>query len=150
MIIREMSPQACIELLRGSRLGRLACAHERQPYVVPISFAYHVSGLYCVTTLGQKVEWMRANPSVALQVDRIQSAQRWESVIVYGRYEEFSDTPDTRAMRELAWSLLQSENELWWEPAYVETITEGGKRPTVPIYFRISVARITGHRASVE
>ena len=93
---------------------------------------------------------MRENPLVAVEVDEIDSAQQWESVIVSGRYEEFANTPETRDMRELAWSLLQEASALWWEPAYVETILAGKKRPIAPLYFRIRIGRITGHRAAKE
>ena len=96
-----------------------------------------------------KIEWMRENPLVAVEADEIDSAQQWESVIVSGRYEEFADTPETRDMRQLAWSLLQ-KHELWWEPGYVKTILGGAERPMVPLYFRIRIGRITGHRATNE
>ena len=33
-----------------------------QPYIVPIYFSYDGKHLYGVTTLGQKIEWMRSNP----------------------------------------------------------------------------------------
>jgi nitroimidazol reductase NimA-like FMN-containing flavoprotein (pyridoxamine 5'-phosphate oxidase superfamily) len=53
-------------------------------------------------------------------------------------------------MRKLAWSLLQEANPLWWEPALAETILGGAERPMAPLYFRIGIGRITGHRATKE
>jgi nitroimidazol reductase NimA-like FMN-containing flavoprotein (pyridoxamine 5'-phosphate oxidase superfamily) len=150
MVIRELTRQASLDLLTRIHIGRLAIARANQPYVFPIFFAYHQDSLYCATTIGQKIEWMRENPLVAVEVDEIESAQHWESVIVTGRYEEFADTPETRDRRQLAWSLLQNTNALWWEPGYVETILGGAERPMVPLYFRIRVGTITGHRATKE
>ena len=150
MIIRELTRPTSLDLLTRAHLGRLACARANQPYVVPIFFAYHENSLYCATTLGQKIEWMRENPLVAVEVDKIDNAEQWESVIVSGRYEEFANTPETRGMRELAWWLLQEASPLWWEPAYVETILAGEKRPIAPVYLRIRIGRITGHRAAKE
>ncbi len=150
MVIRELTRQESLDLLTRIHLGRLACARANQPYVVPISFAYHYNSLYCATTIGQKIEWMRENPLVAVEVDEIFSAQQWESVIVSGRYEEFSDTPETRDLRQLAWGLLQETNKLWWEPGYVKTILGDAERPLAPLYFRIHIGRITGHRATKE
>jgi hypothetical protein len=40
MIVREMTEAECLTTLARTRLGRLACAHENQPYVVPIYFVY--------------------------------------------------------------------------------------------------------------
>ena len=78
-----MSREECLRVLAGARLARLACAHENQPYVVPVYLAYHeASGcLYGFTTPGQKVEWMRANPLVCVEVDEVAAYDQWVSVI---------------------------------------------------------------------
>jgi nitroimidazol reductase NimA-like FMN-containing flavoprotein (pyridoxamine 5'-phosphate oxidase superfamily) len=92
MVIREMSREECLRVLAGTRQARLACAHENQPYVVPVSLAYHEAPggacLYGFTTPGLKVEWMRANPLVCIEVDELVAYDQWVSVIALGRYEE--------------------------------------------------------------
>ena len=40
MLIREMTEGECRDMLNRLSFGRLACARDNQPYVVPISFAY--------------------------------------------------------------------------------------------------------------
>jgi nitroimidazol reductase NimA-like FMN-containing flavoprotein (pyridoxamine 5'-phosphate oxidase superfamily) len=149
MVIRELTRQASLDLLKRTHLGRLACARANRPYIIPIYFAYQDNSLYCAATVGQKIEWMRENPLVAVEVDQIDSAQQWETVIVSGRYDEIVNTPEGREKRELAWSLLQ-DRKLWWEPCFVETILGGKERPMVPLYFRILIERITGHRGTNE
>jgi len=62
------------------------CSYENQPYVVPIHFAYEDAYLYGFSTFGQKVKWMRANPKVCVQTDKIENQGEWISVIVYGEY----------------------------------------------------------------
>jgi nitroimidazol reductase NimA-like FMN-containing flavoprotein (pyridoxamine 5'-phosphate oxidase superfamily) len=147
MVIRELSKQASLDLLARIHLGRLACARGNQPYVSPMFFAYHENSLYCASTIGQKIEWMRENPLVAVEFDAIESAQQWESVVVTGRYEELADAPETRDRRQLAWSLLQ-ERKLWWEPGYAKTVLGGTERPMAPVYFRVRIEQISGHRAT--
>jgi len=95
MNIREMTKEDCLRVLAGATLARLACAHENQPYVVPVYLAYDaVTGyLYGFTTPGQKVEWMRANPLVCVEVDDVIAYDQWVSVIASGRYEELPETP---------------------------------------------------------
>ena len=39
-------------------------------------------------------------------------------------------------------------NAIWWEPAYARTIMSGTERPLAPFFYRIHIARITGHRAT--
>src|SRR5665213_3337694 len=93
MIIREMSREECLRCLAGARLARLACSHENQPYVVPVYLTYHEASecLYGFTTPGQKVEWMRANPLVCIEVGDIAAYDQWVSVIATGRYEELRE-----------------------------------------------------------
>src|ERR1022692_3975080 len=71
MFIEEMTEAECLTTLARTRLGRLACAHKNKPYVVPIYFVYEKFYLYGFTTPGQKVEWMRSNPLVCVELDEI-------------------------------------------------------------------------------
>ena len=65
MLIQSMTKQASIELLARARLGRLACSHDGQPYITPMSFTYDDDNLHGFSTVGQKITWMRANPLFA-------------------------------------------------------------------------------------
>lgn len=68
MRIVPASDQECQELLERVSFGRLACALDNQPYVVPVAFAYEPGSIYVFSTAGKKIEWMRQNPKVCLQV----------------------------------------------------------------------------------
>ncbi len=151
MIIRQLSREASWTFLSRHHVGRLACAKASQPYVFPISYAAGEDGaLYCVTAMGQKVEWMRENPLIALQVDEVHTPQQWESVIVTGRFEEIPGTTTARDSREHAWSLLQAANALWWEPGLAEThLADDAGHDTAALYFRIWVDHISGRHAGL-
>jgi nitroimidazol reductase NimA-like FMN-containing flavoprotein (pyridoxamine 5'-phosphate oxidase superfamily) len=88
VLIQELTKRECLSALAGARLGRLACTHENQPYVVPIYFVYEEPYLYGFTTMGQKVEWMRSNPLVCVELDEVENSEQWISILVFGRYEE--------------------------------------------------------------
>jgi nitroimidazol reductase NimA-like FMN-containing flavoprotein (pyridoxamine 5'-phosphate oxidase superfamily) len=145
MVISEMTDVASIELLTRAHLGRLGCTHDLQPYVVPIYFVYYYHCLYSFSTIGQKIEWMRANPLVCVQTDEIINQEQWQSVVASGRYEELPDTPDWTVERTTASSLLQ-RNAAWWEPGIGKTTLRTGERAMNPVLFRIHLNRITGHR----
>jgi nitroimidazol reductase NimA-like FMN-containing flavoprotein (pyridoxamine 5'-phosphate oxidase superfamily) len=85
MLIKSMSKQESIELLMRTRLGRLACEYEGQPYVVPLSFACDKTYLYAFTTEGQKLTWMRANPRVCVEFDELVAEEDWATVVVIGQ-----------------------------------------------------------------
>jgi nitroimidazol reductase NimA-like FMN-containing flavoprotein (pyridoxamine 5'-phosphate oxidase superfamily) len=149
MFIHEMSENECRTALKRVSFGRLACAHGDQPYVIPTYFASEGYYLYGSSTLGQKIEWMRANPRVCVEIDELTSHDEWTSVIVLGRYEELPNTPENKIARALALELLQ-RRAMWWEPAYVSASHRDMPHSSIPISYRIHIDRITGHRATPD
>jgi nitroimidazol reductase NimA-like FMN-containing flavoprotein (pyridoxamine 5'-phosphate oxidase superfamily) len=151
MFIQEMSESECFEALTRARLGRLACARDNQPYIVPIYFAYEGSYpfgfLYGFTTVGQKVEWMRSNPLVCVELDDVNNSDQWTSILIFGRYEELPDTPEGEQARLHAHELLQ-EHGSWWEPARASHAHRNSDDSLAPIFYRIRIDRISGRRAS--
>jgi uncharacterized protein len=149
VVIREMTNHATLDFLARTHLGRLACTKGAQPYIVPIYFSYNNNCLYSFSTVGQKIDWMRTNPLVCIQVDEVVNSEQWISIIVFGRFEELPDVPGWHGERSLAHDLLQMK-AMWWEPGYAKTILHGTERPLVPIFYRIHIREITGHSASPE
>jgi uncharacterized protein len=151
MFIKELTTLECFESLQKKRFGRLACAMENQPYIVPFHFAFDGGKfLYAFSTPGQKIEWMRLNPLVCIQADDITNRTEWTSLVVSGRYEELLDNSDFAAERNLAYELL-SRRAMWWQPAYVSGTHRKQVSAGKPIYFRILIEKITGRSAvSVE
>jgi uncharacterized protein len=145
MLIQEMTREMSVDLLKRTRVGRLGCAQGSQPYVVPISFAYHREFIYSFATVGKKIEWMRVNPLVCVEADEIVSRHEWQTVVIFGRYQELPDMPDFHRTRMVAHELL-SKTAMWWEPGYAKTLYKGEERPLQPIYFRISISKISGHQ----
>jgi nitroimidazol reductase NimA-like FMN-containing flavoprotein (pyridoxamine 5'-phosphate oxidase superfamily) len=150
VLIQELTMQESLDLLARARVGRLACAHDNQPYIVPIYFSYEHDYLYSFSTVGQKIEWMRTNPKVCVEADEVVSPQQWLSVIVFGRYEELPNIPGWHDAREHAYKELLQRNPIWWEPGYAKTILHNTERPLAPLFYRIHVVHLTGHRATPE
>jgi nitroimidazol reductase NimA-like FMN-containing flavoprotein (pyridoxamine 5'-phosphate oxidase superfamily) len=144
MVIEEMTEQDCRAMLARTSIGRLGCAKNNHPYVVPTCL--HFDGrdaLYCCTTLGQKIEWMRQNPRVCVQADEVITQQQWLSLIVFGHYEELPPTDEYEAARQMAEDLF-TRHAAWWEPAAVP-LTGREQRPRIT--FRIHISQMTGRRA---
>jgi nitroimidazol reductase NimA-like FMN-containing flavoprotein (pyridoxamine 5'-phosphate oxidase superfamily) len=131
---------------------------------------------YGYTSFGQKAEWMRTNPLVCVEVDEVASWNRWTSVIAYGRYEELPTIPeqnighsparqavdDRNAIvpdelvqfteTRLAHQLLQAR-AMWWEPAATARAASahrGAINSFVPIFYKVSIDRVTGHEATPD
>ncbi|MFZ0750452.1 MAG: pyridoxamine 5'-phosphate oxidase family protein [Pyrinomonadaceae bacterium] len=150
MFIHDMTEAECRQALREAKVGRLACAQGNQPYVVPIYFAYDGHHLYAISTMGRKIEWMRANPLVCVEVDNITSHDESKSVIVFGRYEELSDIPENKYAREQALALLQRRSAWWWEPACICEDHRDSPHSCRPVAYRIHIDRISGHHATPD
>lgn len=149
MFIHEMTVTECFGALKETRLGRLACAQDNQPYIVPINFAFDGAYIYGFTTLGQKIEWTRVNPLVCFEVDKVVSHNEWMSIVVFGRYEELPDTPEYQNERVRAHAFLQ-KRVMWWEPACISQEHREQPHSLTPIFFRIHIDKITGHRATFD
>jgi nitroimidazol reductase NimA-like FMN-containing flavoprotein (pyridoxamine 5'-phosphate oxidase superfamily) len=146
MQITEMDQFEIMQVIENATVGRLACVHDGQPYIVPLNFICRLGYLYSFTTFGKKIEWMRANPKVCVQFDDITATNNWQSVIVTGQYEELAGDQDTNEARNEAYGLL-SKRAQWWEPAYVKTVIRDHVRGLQPVYFRILITEKTGHKA---
>jgi len=149
MLVSEMQPRECYEFLARVGFGRLACVRENQPYIVPVYFAYEPHRLYGFATLGQKVDWMRSNPRVAVEADEVKSHIEWISVVVQGRYEEFPDVPEYASIRQQAQSLLE-KRFLWWQTGLAAAQMRGRFNRDIPIFYCVQIDEITGHRAVAD
>jgi uncharacterized protein len=149
MLMSEMTGDECRDLVTRLGFGRLACAHQNQPYIVPIYFAYEPDHLYGFTTLGRKVEWMRSNPLVCVEVDEVLSHFRWSSVVVLGRYEELPDTPEYAGVRLQAQVRLETR-ALWWQTAYAASQVRGEPDSAKAVFYCIHVEEMTGRRATSD
>ncbi len=170
MVIQEMTTSECQSALARTRLGRLACANDNQPYVIPMYFVYEDPYLYGFTTPGRKVECLRSNPLVCVELDEVEDVDCWTSILVFGEYEELAgaaegeQTPQhgrepSRSTRCPGGTSLAGRDRLhalellqrqagWWEAGCASRPPRGPEEPVTAIFFRVRIARITGRRAT--
>ena len=143
MRVRELSQTACKRILSRARIARIACARDGQPYVTPVGVVFDGTDFYSFSTLGQKIEWMRENPLVCVEVDEIEDARHWTTVVAFGRFEELTRSPAHRRARAHAEEVLGRQDN-FWVPAAARTTT---REPTTPVFFRIVIESMTGRQA---
>lgn len=78
-------------LLKDQLIGRIGCHSDGVTYVVPVNFLYDGPNIYAHSGNGMKIAMMRKNPDVCFEVDHIKSVINWQSVIVWGKFEEILD-----------------------------------------------------------
>lgn len=92
-----LQAQEIDELLGSQLIGRIGCHADNRTYIVPISYAFDGTYIYCRSDDGMKVGMMRKNPQVCFEVDHFQDMANWRSVVAWGVYEELTDEKDRKA-----------------------------------------------------
>ena len=148
MLIHELTQVECADVLRRSYLGRLACSRYDQPYIIPIHFAFDEPHhcVYAFSMIGQKIEWMRENPKVCLEIEEVSDKDHWTTVIAMGRYEEILQSEEEADARRTAERLFQQRPE-WWLPAAGRLVS---REHEAVVVYRVQLDRVTGRRAARE
>lgn len=146
MLIHQLTAAQCREVLGRTNLGRLACARDGQPYIVPVFFSFDRDDhcLYSFSTVGQKIEWMRANPKVCVEVEEMADQFHWTTVLVTGRYAEIHNAKEGSTARSRAQELFQRRPE-WWLPAAAKVAASAERDQ--PVFYRILIDKVSGRRA---
>ena len=146
MTIQELTAAECEELLGHATVGRLGCAYRGQPYIVPVSlyFDQEEKCLYGFSTVGKKIEWMRENPKVCVEVDAIADQHQWTTVLVMGHYEELDASDVQKRDWQRALELFQKQPR-WWLPAGAK-LSSGVEHASAVVY-RILISSVSGRRA---
>ncbi len=134
-MIKQMGEREARELLQKEALGRLGCNIEDAPYVLPINYIFEDDNVYIHSLPGLKIDAMRENPRVCLQVDEIKDAYHWRSVIAWGDFEEITDEQEKEA------ALVKLFKRL---PHLTPVESRMAKTPVQSIVFRIRIEKITG------
>jgi nitroimidazol reductase NimA-like FMN-containing flavoprotein (pyridoxamine 5'-phosphate oxidase superfamily) len=76
------------EVIHDQLIARVGCHADGMTYVVPVSYAYDGECIYVHSQEGLKIDMMRRNPEVCVQIDQFFDMANWRSVIAWGRFEE--------------------------------------------------------------
>jgi uncharacterized protein len=102
-MIGQLDDAQINNILSSQVLGRLACTDGMQPYIVPVTYAYDGKYIYGQTNEGMKLKMLRKNPNICFEVDIMMNMANWQSVIVFGKFEELK-TEDSIKARDLLFS----------------------------------------------
>jgi uncharacterized protein len=90
-MITALTNKEIEEFLLQNVLGHLGCNDGFNTFVFPINYVYDGKYIICHSQLGLKIEAMRQNKRVCLQVDEIKDFKNWKSVLVLGEFQELED-----------------------------------------------------------
>jgi uncharacterized protein len=138
----ELDPAACHVLLERNHVGRLAFSHGGRVDVQPVHYVLRDGWIYGRTSLGEKLQFLAHNWSVAFEVDEIHALFEWRSVVVHGGFYMLS--PNGAPMEASRWQkALEALRSL-----VPETLTDNDPVPFRNKLFGIAVQSVTGREAT--
>jgi hypothetical protein len=143
-MIGQLSDREIEEVLRSEVVARLGCHAGGRTYVVPITYAYDGTSLVGHSVPGLKIAMMRENPDVCVEVDQVQDAAHWRSVVAWAQFEELEGEEALDAMERLVARLGSLVTSQTSQPSHatrdaVEAVLEGEA-----VIYRLRITEATG------
>lgn len=132
-------------ILNSQAIGRLACTDGNQPYIVPVTFRYDGKHIYGQTNEGMKLDILRKNPNVCFEVDWMTDMRNWQSVLVYGQFEELDEIETEKARKiffDRMFPLMTSDTVHAHEHDVTTTVADSTRIKY--LMYRIKIKNITG------
>ena len=137
-MVKNLNENEARDLLNDQKFGHLGCVLESgEPYVVPVNYLFKDDGIYVHLLPGQKLDAMRVNHKICLQVEKIIDSCRWQSVIAFGEFQEIK-----RINAKI--EILKEFSVRFEHLAPVEAMIEEEWNLGGTVVFRINIKRITG------
>jgi len=90
-MLGQLTNEEIEEVLMNNLLGRIGCSNGKKVYVVPVNYVYDGHYIFAQSQEGLKIDMMRNNPNVCFEVDEVKDFINWQSVILWGVYQELFD-----------------------------------------------------------
>jgi uncharacterized protein len=145
-MLGELTQVQIENVLRSQALGRLAVTDGKQPYIVPVTYAYDGKYIYGQTNFGTKLKILRKNPAVCFEVDTMTDMANWQCVLVFGTFEELKDEAERKAREILfnkVFTLMTSSTIHAHEHETTGDDVDDSNR-VKQLMYRINIKNVTG------
>jgi nitroimidazol reductase NimA-like FMN-containing flavoprotein (pyridoxamine 5'-phosphate oxidase superfamily) len=132
-------------VLSSQVLGRLACTDGKKPYIVPVTYTYDGHYIYGQTNEGLKLKMLRKNPNVCFEAGIMTGMRNWQSVLVFGKFEELKGIEAEKARDILfgrVFTLMTSSTIHAHEHSVSAKIDDASRMKFV--LYRIRIKKMTG------
>jgi uncharacterized protein len=144
-MLGELTTTQINNVISSQVIGRLACTDGKQPYIVPVTYTYDGQYIYGQTNEGTKLKILRKNPNVCFEVDIMTDMRNWQSVIVFGKFEELTKKLAEKAREILfgrVFTLMTSSTVHAHEHENTAELKDEGRVRVV--MYRIKIKKMTG------
>lgn len=134
-------------VLENNYLGHLSYIYQDRPFVVPITyfFAPLKNIIICYSAEGHKMNAMRKNKQVAMNVVDVDTLTNWKSVTIHGTFEQLFASEAKSYLHDFSLGIksLVVEKELK-ELSFISEFSSKMINENAPMIFIIKIEEITG------
>ena len=144
-MLGELNEAQINNLLLSQAVGRIGCTDGKQPYIVPVTYVFDGKDIYGQTRMGTKLDLMRKNTNVCFQVDTMLNMANWQSVVVFGTFQELKGKAAVKARAYLydrVLPLMTSSTIHAHEHEVLSKIDDSNH--VKPVMYRIKIKTKTG------
>jgi nitroimidazol reductase NimA-like FMN-containing flavoprotein (pyridoxamine 5'-phosphate oxidase superfamily) len=144
-MLGELNETQMNNIISSQIVGRLACSNGKQPYIVPVTYAYDGKFIYGQTDEGMKLKILRKNPSVCFEIDMMVDLRNWQSVIIQGRFEELKERKEKEAREILlnkVYPLMTTDSPHRYGHETKSEIDDTNR--IKPVMYRIKIRKMSG------
>jgi nitroimidazol reductase NimA-like FMN-containing flavoprotein (pyridoxamine 5'-phosphate oxidase superfamily) len=139
------------KVIKENVIGRIGCYGDGKMYILPLSYAYDGKCIYAHSPEGLKISIMRKNPTICFQVDTMKDMADWESVLLWGTFEELTKEEDKKVAVESLMNRklpLVSSETVKLSPEW--PFRTGDYSTISGIIFKINITEKTGRYEELE
>lgn len=136
-------------VLQNDYLGHLSYIYQDRPFVVPITYFYDAirNVIICYSNEGHKMNAMRNNKRVALNVVDINALTKWRSVMVHGEFEQVFGTDAKAYLHTFSLGIKELvERKELKELNFISEFSSKAVDESSPMIFVIRIDNITGKK----
>ncbi|MDA9069243.1 pyridoxamine 5'-phosphate oxidase family protein [Algibacter sp.] len=146
-MILKLGKSKCRTLLSNNYIGHLAYIYKNRPFVIPVTYYYDDStnALFGYSGDGHKINALRINNAVSLEVADIESVNTWKSVSVQGGFYELEGSTAKINLHKFSEGVkdvvrIKEGRDLKYLSEFSSKIYKEGP----PIVFKIDIEELTG------
>lgn len=146
-MIKDLKKDRCRLLLQRNYWGYLAFTGHGSPYVLPVTYYYDRENncIISISAEGHKIDCLRENKSVSLNISKVDSINDWSSVLVHGEFEELKGIDAKYRLRQfvdgIKGIIAESERS---DIRFIGDFSNSVKPDTVAVVYRIRINEMTG------
>lgn len=151
-MIEELDKKESIFILENNYIGYLGYVYQNKPWVVPITYYYDKKRnvVICYSGQGHKIEAMRKNKKVSLQISEITSVNNWKSVLIHGSFEQHFGSDAKAYLHEFSLGvkdvILKREME---DLDFISQFSSSIHETNSTVVFLIKLEEVTGKKRRV-